>query len=126
MPWNDYADQVQKKVLDAVSSLKRATGCPDSPKLKDAFVEDSTNLINIYTTDHDSANILSNAVSQCVSQARGVTNERKLVKEEEKHAYSLAEIIPVKGGAFKVVIDCPPAFTLALADRINEKAQSLI
>lgn len=121
-----YAALLKQKVLESVSSLKRATGIPDSPKFPDAFSKHLSCELDVYTTDRDSAYILSNLIEQSLMSAMGKTDERKNAKENEKRGHSASKIRELKDGHYVVEVYFPPLFLLAMADRISEKAQSLI
>ena len=121
-----YAEQIEAKVLGEVSSLKRATGIPDSRKHPDAFDERSPGRIHVYTTDRNSAQILSNLISQCAISASGRKDGKKFVEHEKRYNLRIAEIAHLEKGEYLVTLEFPEAFTMALADQIHEKIQLLV
>lgn len=119
----------ERKLLNAISTLKRAAGIPNSATKKDGDYKELPTLFEIYVPDSKSADILSNLLYHCVIElyVRRAEASNKPVNMAHVRIHASSDVkIEKHGREFKIVLrEMPPSY-LALAETINKKARSLI
>jgi hypothetical protein len=113
----------EQKLLDAISTLKRVTGVPNSKTKTDECHPEGR--IQVYTTDLDSAQILSNLISQSLMKVRGHTEKYWSKPERFGEFHDLIKIHPTEDKEYRVYLSYPPIWTRAFIENINEKTQLL-
>jgi len=119
----------ERKLLNAISTLKRAAGIPNSATEKDGDYKELPTLFEIYVPDSKSADILSNLLYQCVleTSVRKAEAKSKPVDMEYERSMASSDVrIQRHGREFKIVLQEMPDSYLSLAEAINKKAKSLI
>jgi hypothetical protein len=119
----------ERKLLNAISTLKRAAGIPNSAMEKDGDYKELPTLFEIYVPDAKSADILSNLLYQCVietSVKQAEAKNKTADLEYERHNASFDVRIEKQGREYKIVLREMPESYLSLAETINKKAKSLI
>jgi hypothetical protein len=123
----------ERKLLDAISTLKRVTGTPDSNIEPDHKYEKCGGYFCVRTTDHDSALLMANLISQCVMGLYGHTerywSKTDPVTGHKIHGGGLHEdvvIVDDGNNQYRVNISVMLNGIGELADAINKKAQDLI
>jgi uncharacterized UPF0160 family protein len=119
----------ERKLLNAISTLKRAAGIPNSATEKDGDYKELPTLFEIYVPDSQSADILANLFLECLMETaeRNAKANNKKFDSEYTRAYNLTNVrIQKHGREFKVVLQEMSDSYLTLAQTINKKALSLI
>lgn len=120
----------ERKLLNAISTLKRAAGIPNSAKHKDGDYKELPGLFEIYVPDSNSADILANLI--CQSRIELVDEKAKMYnwsEEEIRIRHSTAyQITKVErdNQDFRLLITVAPDEIIQLTEKIDKKARSLI
>jgi hypothetical protein len=111
-------------ILDAISTLKRVTGTPNSQANADECQPEG--LLLIHTNDHDSALVLANLLSQSLMKIRGHTEKYWSNPKNSGEFHDYVKVISGENNEYRIHAVCPPSWFSLLTDNINQKAQSLI
>jgi hypothetical protein len=119
----------ERKLVNAVSTLKRAAGIPNSATKQDGDYKELLTLFEIYVPDSKSADILSNLLHQCVVETyvrKAEARNKPLDMEDYRHSASFDVRVEKDGREYKIILREMPESYLLLAETINKKAKSLI
>lgn len=118
----------ERKILDAISTLKRVTGTPNS-KAKRDIVSNTDGLALVYTTDYDSAVIVLNLLSKSAIKASGHTE--KFLRDPKRMIRHICDVdqsmISCEGkDCYKIIFYFHPSWKSRLADAIGHTVRTLI
>lgn len=119
----------ERKLLNAISSLKRAAGIPNSATEKDGDYKELPTLFEIYVPDSTSAEILSNLLFECSVECgiqRAKALNRPVDLEDIRVTAKYDVRLEKQGREFKIILREMPDSYLLLTETINKKVQSLI
>jgi hypothetical protein len=120
----------EKKLFDAISTLKRVTGTPNSNIEPGHQITPGRYCVR--TTDYESALIMANLISQCIMNLYGHTEKfwgrADAQGQPRPHGGLFTETKVINDGnnEYRINFSFPVHSMGRLADNINEKAQSLI
>jgi hypothetical protein len=118
----------ERKLLNAISTLKRAAGIPNSARERDGDYKELPGHFEIFVPDSNSADILSNLI--CQSWVEVIGDKAKTHGWSEEHTRIHCSNIYAKAEKqdqdIRIVISILPDEMIPLAETLNKKARSLI
>ena|ERR1700735_2103893 len=112
----------ERKLLDAISTLKRITGTPNLPDKKD-------DRNTVFTSDYESAVVMANLLSQCLLKVTGHTEKFWSKGEHPRTApdwHESVKIVEDGNQRYRIIFRLAPVLHSRMAEHVNEKAQRLI
>jgi hypothetical protein len=115
-----------QKVLDAVSTLKRVAGIPNSPGKQDEQPKSIPGFFEVHIPDYESGVILANLISQSILKSSGHTEKYWSNKNRWWGLQDQVKLIQDGDDTCRIVFQVPLHITKRVAECLNDTAQNLI